>query len=132
LAALAKPKPKDTAVALLEPTRPEPILPSLYPPESEPPINRRDRVRAKVNFFAAVRTDALGEDLVRCIDMSRGGLSFKTNNHYKEGAIVRIAVLFSPESREAPAIFVPAKVIWQISAESPYRCGVAYVPGAFM
>lgn len=91
---------------------------------------RRDRIRAKVNFFACIRTDAFGDDVVHCIDMSRGGLSFKTEYRYQVGAVLRIAVPFSPESREAPAIFVPAKVVYtnEIPLQEMFRCGVAYLP----
>lgn len=124
-----KAKSMDFAVAVLEP------LPVCVPVSAEPAADetladRRDRVRAKVNFFASVRTDAFGEDIVRCIDMSRGGVSFNTDNHYREGAIVRIAVPFSQESREASAIFVPAKVIYvrHDASRNAYRCGVAYLP----
>ena len=61
--------------------------------------------------------------------MSRGGLSFRTKNPYREGAVVRIAVPFSPE-REAPAIFVPAKIAYlrRMEVQDCYRCGVMYLP----
>jgi hypothetical protein len=36
--------------------------------------------RAKVNYYACVRTEAFGDDIVQCIDMSRGGVGFKTKN----------------------------------------------------
>jgi hypothetical protein len=74
-----------------------PVIPSLV--ISGPGANRRDRIRAKVNFFACIRTDAFGDDIVHCIDMSRGGLSFKTEYRYQVGAVLRIAVPYSPESR---------------------------------
>jgi PilZ domain len=123
-------KDKEATVALADPPFVEQVRPVATPPDQEPFVNRRDRVRAKVNFFAAVRSDAFGEDIVRCIDMSRGGLSFRTKYAYKVGAMVRVAVPFSPEAREAPAIFVPAKIAnlkWLESQEC-YRCGVKYLP----
>jgi hypothetical protein len=138
-ASIAKPKPLRiaTAVALLDqsPVEPAlqplaelPVIPSLV--ISGPAVNRRDRIRAKVNFFACIRTDAFGDDIVHCIDMSRGGLSFKTEYRYQAGAVLRIAVPYSPESREAPAIFVPAKVVYtkEIPLQEMFRCGVAYLP----
>ena len=123
-----KPKKATAAVTVLDLPASDPA-----PPDSatqDALANRRDRVRAKVNFFAAIRTDAFGEDIVRCIDMSRGGLSFKSNHAYREGAIVRIAVPFSLEAPGAPAIFVPAKVMYtrRIPSQDLYRCGVAYMP----
>jgi hypothetical protein len=34
--------------------------------------DRRARIRAKVNFFACVKTQRLGQDVVTCIDMPKG------------------------------------------------------------
>jgi hypothetical protein len=118
----------DASVAVLEPPAKEAIQPNTKTTGAI--ANRRDRVRAKVNFFACVRTDGFGDDIVHCIDMSRGGLSFKTHHPYAEGSVVRIAVPFSPESRNAPAIFVPAKIVYsrEIPTQKIFRCGVAYLP----
>ena len=69
----------------------------------------RVRVRAKVNYFACVQSAAFGKDVVTCIDMSRGGLGFKTRNAYAISTDVTIAVPFSLESPNAPAIYVPAR-----------------------
>jgi len=94
--------------------------------------DRRQRVRAKVNYFACVRSDAFGKDVVMCIDMSRGGLGFRTKNGYAISTEVTIAVPFSPESPDAPAIYVSARVV--NVAELPelkmFRCGVAFLPVA--
>lgn len=92
-------------------------------------LQDRRRRRAKVNYFACVRSAAFGDDVVTCIDMSRGGLSFWTKNAYEISAQVTIAVPFSPESPNAPAIFVAARVV--NVAEAPerkmFRCGVAFL-----
>jgi hypothetical protein len=138
-AKIAKPKPPRiaTAIALLDES---PVEPTLQPPAelpiipslviSGPAANRRDRIPAKVNFFACVRIDAFGDDIVHCINTSRGGLSFKTESRYQVGAVLRIAVPYSPESREAPAIFVPARVVYtqEIPLQEMFRRGVAYLP----
>ena len=91
---------------------------------------RRGRVRAKVNYFACVRSEAFGDDVVTCIDMSRGGLGFRTKNAYLVSAEVRVAVPFSPESPNAPAIFVPARVvnIMELPERKMFRCGVMFLP----
>ena len=93
---------------------------------------RRQRVRAKVNYFACVQSDAFGKDLVSCIDMSRGGLGFRTKNAYAISTDVTIAVPFSPESPNAPAIYVPARVvnIAELPELKMFRCGVAFLPVA--
>ena len=73
------------------------------------PSDRCFHRRAKVNYTAGIRSEAFGDDIVGCIDMSRGGLSFKTQNHYIPTTIVGIAVPFYRQAPDAPAIFVPAK-----------------------
>jgi hypothetical protein len=94
--------------------------------------DRRQRVRAKVNYFACVRSEAFGKDVVSCIDMSRGGLGFRTKNAYLISTEVTIAVPFSQDSPNAPAIYVPARVvnISEIPELQMYRCGVAFLPVA--
>ena len=94
--------------------------------------DRRARVRAKVNYFACVQSDAFGKDVVTCIDMSRGGLGFKTRNAYAISTDVTIAVPFSPETPNAPAIYVPARVvnIAELPEQKMFRCGVAFLPVA--
>jgi hypothetical protein len=92
--------------------------------------DRRQRVRAKVNYFACVQSEAFGKDVVSCIDMSRGGLGFRTKNAYPISTDVTIAVPFSPESPNAPAIYVPARVanIAELPEMKMFRCGVAFLP----
>jgi len=94
--------------------------------------DRRARVRAKVNYFACVQSDSFGKDVVTCIDMSRGGLGFKTKNAYAISTDVTIAVPFSAETPNAPAIYVPARVvnIAELPEQKMFRCGVAFLPAA--
>jgi hypothetical protein len=92
--------------------------------------DRRGRVRAKVNYFACVQSEVFGKDVVTCIDMSRGGLGFRTKNAYAISTDVTIAVPFSPESPNAPAIYVAARVvnIAELPELKMFRCGVAFLP----
>ncbi|MGB2676233.1 MAG: PilZ domain-containing protein [Candidatus Acidiferrum sp.] len=132
----AKPQPAAAAVALLDtpPARsvphPLPAPRPVVPPAPAPLLERRQRVRAKVNYFACVRSDAFGDDIVVCIDMSRGGLCFKTKNLYLVTTTVSIAVPFSPESPKAPAIFVPARIanVSSFPNGKLYRCGAEFLP----
>jgi len=71
---------------------------------------RRARVRAKVNFFACVASREFGEDVVTCMDMSKGGVGFHTKNQYAKEMRVTIAVPYAPEAKEAPAIFVNGRI----------------------
>ena len=146
LSSAAEPQPPATAVALLDPP-PSPSVPQpppaplpavppasaprpFAPPAPAPLVERRQRLRAKVNYFACVRSDAFGDDIVVCIDMSRGGMSFKTKNFYLVNITVMIAVPFSPESPQAPAIFVPARIasVSEFPNGKLYRCGVEFLP----
>jgi hypothetical protein len=92
--------------------------------------DRRQRVRAKVNYFACVQSEPFGKDVVTCIDMSRGGLGFRTKNAYAISTEVTVAVPFSQESPNAPAIYVPARVvnIAELPELKMFRCGVAFLP----
>jgi len=90
---------------------------------------RRSRIRAKVNFFACVRTDGFGNDIVRCIDMSRGGVSFRSEHGYTNEMVVEIAVPFSAEVREAPAIFVRGRIanVRRMEGGEVSRCGLEFL-----
>lgn len=92
-------------------------------------VERRQRVRAKVNFMACVRTGKFGEDIVQCIDMSKGGVSFRSKNEYEKGMRIEIAVPFAAEVPDAPAIFVRGRIAharalrdWEM-----WRCGVEFL-----
>jgi hypothetical protein len=92
------------------------------------PVDRRSRVRAKVNFFGCVKTDAFGDDVVRCIDMSKGGVSFRSEHGYQKEMTVEIAVPFSAEVREAPTIFVRGRIAnVREMGEGMWRCGVEFL-----
>ena len=90
---------------------------------------RRSRTRAKVNFFACVRSDAFGEEVVTCLDMAKGGVGFKTRNQYEKDAIIQIAVPYAAEERQAPAIFVNGRIanVRPMEIEGMYRCGVEFL-----
>jgi len=93
---------------------------------------RRQRVRAKVSYFACVRSERFGQDVVACIDMSRGGLAFRTKNAYLISTEVNVAVPFSPHSPNAPAIYTTARVmnIAKLPDLQMFRCGVVFLPVA--
>jgi hypothetical protein len=99
-------------------------------PVFEPLPNRRVHRRARVNYCACVRTRLYGDDIVACIDMSRGGVALKTKRAYMVGTEILIAVPFSRESPQAPAIFVPAKIATRtvMPDNSFFRCGVQFLP----
>jgi PilZ domain len=50
------------------------------------------------------------EDVVTCVDMSKGGVSFRTKKEYAKEMRVMIAVPYAPEAKEVPAIFVKGRI----------------------
>jgi len=87
--------------------------------------NRRKHVRTKVNFKACVRSYTLGEDIVTCEDMSRGGLCFKSRKEYAAETEIEVAAPYSPG---AHAIFVRGQIVHveELKKERRFRCGVCY------
>ncbi|HXX13897.1 MAG TPA: PilZ domain-containing protein [Candidatus Eremiobacteraceae bacterium] len=92
-------------------------------------IERRARVRAKVNFFACVRSEQFGDDIVSCIDMSRGGVAFRSRHPYQKGDELRLAVPFSPEAKDVPTIFVRGRItnVSELPDLGAWRCGVEFL-----
>ena len=90
--------------------------------------NRRSHLRAAVNFTACVRHGGSVEEIVECNNISRGGASFYSSKKYQQGALIEIAVPYSPGS---PAIFVQATVRHiQELPDVRFRYGVEYVKAA--
>lgn len=103
------------------------VLP-IAEPAAAKEVERRARVRAKVSFMACVRSKAFGEEIVQCIDMARGGVSFRTPNIYEKGAKIEIAVPFAVDAQEAPAIFVKGRIAnVKELGEGMWRCGVEFL-----
>ncbi len=91
--------------------------------------DRRQRTRAKVNFFACVKSGRFGEEVVPCIDMSRGGVSFRSQKEYEKDMRIEIAVPYAAEVREAPAIFVRGRIahVRPMGDGEAWRCGVEFL-----
>jgi hypothetical protein len=120
VASAQEPEPVATAVAVLDPPPPPMSSAEAEPPQPAPlsfetladfipppDANRRLHRRAKVNYYACVRTEAFGDDIVPCIDMSRGGLSFKTKHPYPLSSLVNIALSFARKAPQAPPSLFP-------------------------
>ncbi len=100
------------------------------PGDSMARIERRRRARAKVTFCACVKSQNREDDVVRCIDMSRSGVSFRSRNTYAREARLQIAVPFSLEASTEEAIFVWAKianVAEKLNEEGMRRFGVEFL-----
>jgi hypothetical protein len=87
---------------------------------------RRNRARVKARVLACIRRRGFQEEVAVCEDLSKGGLSFRSRNHYPEGTRVEVSVPFTPGSA---AIFVPIRIVFSqaIPAAGLYRHGAAYV-----
>jgi len=103
------------------------VLPVAAPATTKE-VERRARVRAKVSFMACVRSKAFGEEIVQCINMARGGVSFRAQNVYEKEAKIEIAVPFAAEMKGAPAIFVKGRIanVKELD-EGMWRCGVEFL-----
>lgn len=122
-----KPAGRRAEVAVVEEKKEEVVTLA----EAMESAERRYRARVKVNFSACVRTREFGDDVVVCIDMSRGGVSFRSRNLYKRDTQVMIAVPFSQEAKDAPAIFVKGRIanVTGMEGQSMWRCGVEFLRG---
>ena len=98
-------------------------------PARDPTVERRRRARAKVSFFACVKTAQFGPDIVTCLDMSKGGVGFRSRNPYKKEMKIQIAVPYAPEVKNAPSIFVSGRIANVREMEGMWKCGVEFLKG---
>jgi hypothetical protein len=101
------------------------VLPSRSAVE-ERVVPRRNRTRVKARVLACVRRRGFQEEVAVCEDLSKGGLSFRSRNHYPEGTRLEVAVPYTPG---AGAIFVPIRIVFSqpIAAAGLFRHGAAYL-----
>ncbi len=113
---------REQPVETRRPASTDPAPPLQPAPRAE---NRRKHVRTKVNFKACVRSYRLGEDIVTCEEMSRGGLCFKSRKEYAAETEIEVAAPYSPG---AHAIFVRGQIVHveELKKERRFRCGVCY------
>lgn len=95
-----------------------------------PSFERRRRARARLSFFACVKTAQFGPDIVTCLDMSKGGVGFLSRNPYKKEMKIQIAVPYAPEVKNAPSIFVSGRIANVREMDGMWRCGVKFLKGA--
>lgn len=86
--------------------------------------NRRKGMRARLELTACIRKPG-SEEVVPIMDVSRGGLRFRSERAYATGSWVQVAV---PFTKNAANIFVPAQVVWQDSDAAPlHEYGLKYL-----
>jgi PilZ domain len=89
-------------------------------------IPRRNRTRVKARVLACIRRRGFQEEVAVCEDLSKGGISFRSRNHYPEGTRLEVAVPYTPG---AGAIFVPIRIVFSqpIATAGLFRHGAAYL-----
>ena len=89
-------------------------------------VPRRNRTRVKARVLACIRQRGFHEEVAVCEDLSKGGISFRSRNHYPEGTRLEVAVPYTPGSG---AIFVPIRIVFSqpIASAGLFRHGAAYL-----
>ena len=108
----------------------ESVVAAAPEPARDSTVERRRRARAKVSFFACVKTAQFGPDIVTCLDMSKGGVGFRSRNPYKKEMKIQIAVPYAPEVKNAPSIFVSGRIANVREMDGMWKCGVKFLKGA--
>src|ERR1700741_1233560 len=95
-------------------------------PQQERVLPRRNRTRIKARVLACIRRRGFQEEVAVCEDLSKGGISFRSRNHYPEGTRLEVAVPYTPG---AGAIFVPIRIVFSqpIASAGLFRHGAAYL-----
>ncbi|HYL15965.1 MAG TPA: PilZ domain-containing protein [Terriglobales bacterium] len=87
--------------------------------------NRRKMVRTLIKASACLCQPTGLRDVARLIDVSRGGISFRTLQHYPIHSWVELA---APYTEGGANIFVPGRVVWERPASYGFKeYGVQYV-----
>ena len=105
----------------------ESVVAAAPEPARDPTVERRRRARAKVSFFACVKTAQFGPDIVTCLDISKGGVSFRSRNPYKKEMKIQIAVPYASDVKNAPSIFVSGRITNVREMEGMWKCGVEFL-----
>lgn len=94
------------------------------------PRTRNDRnfIRVRMKLRACVRHSEMGDDVVECLDVSRGGICFMSSKLYTKGALIEAAVPYLPGQAN---IFTRAKIAnvrLAADKEGLNKYGVSYTP----
>jgi len=85
----------------------------------------RQRMRLHTRLTACVREAGSDDELAVCEDISPLGMCFRSKRRYEAGAVVEVAVPYSPD---AANIFLPATVVYseQMPKAGLFRHGTEY------
>lgn len=90
-----------------------------------PFASRRKHKRLPTTFSACVRQCGPPGEIVACDDISRGGLSFRSQTRFQKGTQIEVAVPYS--AKGSGNIFVPARIVHVEPAGKLFRHGAAYL-----
>ena len=85
----------------------------------------RRRMRLQTRLTACIRQPDADDELAVCEDISPVGMCFRSKRHYDAGALIEVAVPYSPD---AANIFLPARVVYseQMPKAGLFRHGTEY------
>ncbi len=98
-------------------------------PQMGPPKDSEQRVRQRMRLHtrltACVRQAGSDDELAVCEDISPLGMCFRSKRRYESGAVIEVAVPYSPD---AANIFLPATVVYseQMPKAGLFRHGTEY------
>jgi hypothetical protein len=95
----------------------EPLLPIAT-------VLKRKYERIATRASACIRRPDGSDDIVKCQNISRGGLCFHSSNMYLKGARIEVAMPWSPGAEN---IFVPAQIVYCHRIGQAFRVGAVYI-----
>ena len=81
----------------------------LTPPPTNRGTDQRRHVRLDLQVPACVRHAQRGEEVVKTINVSRGGFRFRSRTRYREGTMIEAALPYSPGGAN---VFAPGKIVY--------------------
>ncbi len=112
--------PGDLAAQLNE----QPLRPGASATQSGRAPNKRKHARVRSKVLAGIRQSGFPEEIVKCEDLSGGGVCFTSGTRYAEGSHIELAV---PYSKGSGNIFVPARIVHVQKSQNLFRHGAAYI-----
>lgn len=88
--------------------------------------NERALARVQAHLRTCIRQPGFGDELLFSENLSRGGLSFKSPNHYYSGSVIHVAIPYFPGNGN---VFVPARIVYArpTPAEGCVHHGATYI-----
>ena len=79
------------------------------PPPSDRGADQRRHIRLDLQVPVCVHHAQRGEEVVKTINVSRGGFRFRSRHRYREGTMIEAALPYSPGGAN---VFAPGKIVY--------------------